>query len=154
MISSLPIEQVGNLEYLIEPDSKLGMKVPVKIFANKIMLEKMLSELTIKQAINVSTLPGIQKQVVVLPDAHQGYGFSVGGVAGMDVNTGVISPGSVGYDINCGVRLLRTNLTEKEIRPKLKELIKNLFHIIPSGLSPKEGCIKLTFSELDEVLSR
>jgi tRNA-splicing ligase RtcB len=114
----------------------------------------MLNERTIEQAINVSTLPGIQKHVVVLPDAHQGYGFPVGGVAGMDVNEGVISPGSVGYDINCGVRLLRTNLMEKDVRPKLKELIENLFHAIPSGLSPKEGCVKLTLSELDEVLSR
>lgn len=152
--SSLPIKQIGNLEFQIEPDSKLGMQVPVKIFANKMMLEKMLNERTIEQAINVSTLPGIQKHVVVLPDAHQGYGFPVGGVAGMDVNEGVISPGSVGYDINCGVRLLRTNLMEKDVRPKLKELIENLFHAIPSGLSPKEGCVKLTFSELDEVLVR
>jgi len=152
--SSIPIKQRGDLEYQIEPDIKMGMKVPVTIFANKIMLEKMISERTIEQAINVSTLPGIQKHVVVLPDAHQGYGFPVGGVAGMDVSEGVISPGSVGYDINCGVRLLRTNLTEEQVRPKLKELIENLFRAIPSGLSPKEGCVKLTLSELDEVLAK
>ena len=145
-------KKIGNLTYRIEPSSQIGMRVPVTIFANETMLQKMLNEKTIDQAINVSTLVGVQKEVIVLPDAHQGYGFPVGGVAAMDVDEGVISPGGVGYDINCGVRLLRTNLSEKDVRPKLKELINNLFHSIPTGLSPKEGCVKVTFSELDEVL--
>ena len=107
---------------------------------------------TIGQAINVSTLPGVRKHVVILPDGHEGYGFPVGGVAAMDLEGGgVISPGGVGYDINCGVRLIRTNLTEKDVKPKKIELINELFTSIPSGLG-SQGQIKLTRSELDEVL--
>lgn len=144
--------KISELEYRIEPDTEYGMKVPVVIYANESLLQKMISDRTIEQAINVSTLPGVLKQVVVLPDGHQGYGFPVGGVAGMDIDEGVISPGSVGYDINCGVRLIRTNLTEKEIRPKLVDLVDHLFNSIPSGLNPKEGCVKLNITQLDEVL--
>jgi len=146
------VRKVGNFEYKIEADETLGMKVPVRIFANDDLLSKMTADKTIQQAINVSTLRGVQKNVVVLPDGHQGYGFPVGGVAVMDVQEGIISPGSVGYDINCGVRLLKTNLTEVQVRPKLKELVADLFATIPAGMSKKEGCIHLTRSQLDEVL--
>jgi tRNA-splicing ligase RtcB len=144
--------KISELEYRIEPDASYGMKVPVVIYANKNLLQKMISDRTIEQAVNVSTLPGVLKQVVVLPDGHQGYGFPVGGVAGMDIDEGVISPGSVGYDINCGVRLIRTNLTEKEIMPKLTDLVDHLFNSIPAGLNPKGGCVKLNTTQLDEVL--
>ena len=144
--------KISELEYRIDPIPEYRMKVPVVIYANENLLQKMISDRTIEQAVNVSTLPGVLKQVVVLPDGHQGYGFPVGGVAGMDVDRGVISPGSVGYDINCGVRLIRSNLTEKDIRPKLTELVDHLFNSIPSGLHPKEGCVKLNMSQLDEVL--
>jgi len=144
-------KKISDLEYRIEQDSEYGMKVPVVIYANEYLLQKMIFDRTIEQAINVSTLPGVLKHVVVLPDGHQGYGFPVGGVAGMDAE-GIISPGSVGYDINCGVRLIRTNLTENDIRPKLAELVDHLFNSIPSGLHPKEGCVRLTTSQLDEVL--
>ena len=111
----------------------------------------MMNDRTITQAINVSTIPGILSHVAVLPDGHEGYGFPVGGVAAMDAKEGMISPGGVGYDINCGVRLLRTNLKEKDVRPKLKELVNDLFHSIPSGVGSK-GAIKLSQSQLDEVL--
>src|SRR3970282_246299 len=151
-MSSLIPKKIGNMTYKIEKDEALGMRVPVVIYADDQLLEKMMSDRTIKQAVNVSTIPGVLQNVVVLPDGHEGYGFPVGGVAAMDAEEGMISPGGVGYDINCGVRLLRTNLSEKDVRPKLKELINNLFHSIPTGLSPKEGCVKVTFSELDEVL--
>ena len=144
--------KISELEYRIEPDTSYGMKVPVVIYANENLLQKMISDRTIEQAVNVSTLPGVLKQVVVLPDGHQGYGFPVGGVAGMDIDEGVISPGSVGYDINCGVRLIRTNLTEKEIMPKLTDLVDHLFNSIPAGLNPKGGCVKLNTTQLDEVL--
>ena len=99
-MSTLIPKKVGNLEYKIEPDSTRGMRVPIIIYANEQLLEKMLTDRTIQQAINVSTLPGIVGNVVVLPDGHEGYGFPVGGVAAMDANDGVISPGGVGYDIN------------------------------------------------------
>ncbi len=129
------------------------MNVPVIIYANELLLEKMLSDRTIKQAVNVSTIPGTVQNVVVLPDGHEGYGFPVGGVAAMDAEEGMISPGGVGYDINCGVRLLRTNLKEQDVRPKLKELVADLFNSVPSGVGSK-GAIKLSNSQLDEVLVR
>ncbi|HXV67247.1 MAG TPA: RtcB family protein [Nitrosopumilaceae archaeon] len=150
-MSSLIPKKIGNLTYKIEKDEALGMKVPVIIYANEQLLEKMMSDRTIKQAINVSTIPGILQNVVVLPDGHEGYGFPVGGVAAMDAEEGMISPGGVGYDINCGVRLLRTNLKENDVRPKLKELVNDLFHSIPSGVGSK-GAFKLSNSQLDEVL--
>lgn len=139
------------MEYRIEADPNKGMKVPVTIYADEGLMTKMMTDRTIMQAINVSTLPGIQGHAVVLPDGHEGYGFPVGGVAAMDAEEGMISPGGVGYDINCGVRLLRMNLSEKEVRPKLKELVTDLFNSIPSGVG-SEGAVKLSYSQLDEVL--
>ena len=150
-MASLIPKKIGNMEYRIEADSNRGMKVPVTIYADEALMGKMMTDRTITQAINVSTLPGVQKHVVVLPDGHEGYGFPVGGVAAMDAEEGMISPGGVGYDINCGVRLIRTNLTEKDVRPKLKDLVTELFNSIPSGVGSK-GAVKLNFSELDEVL--
>ena len=144
-------KKIGNMTYKIEKDEALGMKVPVIIYADDQLLEKMMTDRTIKQAINVSTIPGILQNVVVLPDGHEGYGFPVGGVAAMDAEEGMISPGGVGYDINCGVRLLRTNLKEQDVRPKLKELVNDLFNSIPSGVGSK-GAIRLSNSQLDEVL--
>ena len=150
-MSSLVPKKIGNLTYKIEKDETIGMNVPVIIYANEKLLEKMMSDRTIKQAVNVSTIPGTVQNVVVLPDGHEGYGFPVGGVAAMDAEEGMISPGGVGYDINCGVRLLRTNLKEKDVRPKLKELVVDLFNSVPSGVGSK-GAIKLSNSQLDEVL--
>ncbi|MEK0327547.1 MAG: RtcB family protein, partial [Nitrosopumilus sp.] len=132
-MSSLVPKKIGNLTYKIEKDETIGMNVPVIIYANEQLLEKMMSDRTIKQAVNVSTIPGTVQNVVVLPDGHEGYGFPVGGVAAMDAEEGMISPGGVGYDINCGVRLLRTNLKERDVRPKLKELVADLFNSVPSG---------------------
>ncbi|MCS7140567.1 MAG: RtcB family protein [Candidatus Nitrosocaldus sp.] len=129
------------------------MRVPVTIYANEHLLSKMLSDRTIQQAMNVATLPGVQKHVVVLPDGHEGYGFPVGGVAAMSLDDGVISPGGVGYDINCGVRLIRTDLDEKDVRPKLRELVNELFRAVPSGVG-SEGVVKLSSAELDEVLTQ
>src|SRR3970040_2345508 len=150
-MSAITPKKIGENEYLIEADSNIGMKVPVKIYADAELLQKMLSDRTIMQAKNVATIPGIVGHSVVLPDGHEGYGFPVGGVAAMDAEEGMISPGGVGYDINCGVRLLRTNLTEQDVRPKLKELVNDLFNSIPSGVGSK-GAIRLSSSQLDEVL--
>jgi tRNA-splicing ligase RtcB len=150
-MSSIIPKKIGNMEYRIEADSNRGMKVPVTIYADEALMQKMMTDRTITQAINVSTLSGVQKHVIVLPDGHEGYGFPVGGVAAMDAEEGMISPGGVGYDINCGVRLIRTNLNEKDVRPKLKDLVTELFNSIPSGVGSK-GAVKLNFSELDEVL--
>ena len=143
--------KIGENQYQIDADSNLGMKVPVRIYADEPLMQKMLSDRTIMQARNVASIPGIVGHSVVLPDGHEGYGFPVGGVAAMDAEEGMISPGGVGYDINCGVRLLRSNLTEQTVRSKLKELVTDLFSSIPSGVGSK-GAVKLTHSELDEVL--
>ena len=141
----------GDFRYVVKRDESKGMMVPVTIYADDSLISKMALDRTIDQAANVATLKGVVKHVVVLPDGHEGYGFPVGGVAGMDLEEGVISPGGVGYDINCGVRLIRTNLQEKEVRPKLKDLINELFSAIPSGVgssSPR----KVSGSELDDLL--
>ena len=150
-MSDIIPKKIGENQYQIDPDSNLGMKVPVRIFADDSLLQKMMSDRTIMQARNVSSIPGIVGQSIVLPDGHEGYGFPVGGVAAMDAEEGMISPGGVGYDINCGVRLLRSNLTEQTVRSKLKDLVTDLFGSIPSGVGSK-GAIKLSHSELDEVL--
>ena len=150
MSSSNP-KKIGENQYQIDADSNLGMKVPVRIYANEALLQKMLSDRTIMQARNVASIPGIVSHSVVLPDGHEGYGFPVGGVAAMDAEEGMISPGGVGYDINCGVRLLRSNLNEQTVRSKLKDLVNDLFSSIPSGVGSK-GAVRLTNSELDEVL--
>lgn len=152
MSASIP-KKIGENQYEIEADSNLGMKVPVRIYANEALLQKMLTDRTIMQAKNVASIPGIVSHSVVLPDGHEGYGFPVGGVAAMDADEGMISPGGVGYDINCGVRLLRSNLSEDAVRSKLKELVTDLFGSIPSGVGSK-GSVKLNPSELDEVLTR
>ena len=141
----------GDFRFVVKKDESRGMLVPVTIYADDGLISKMALDRTIDQAANVATLKGVVKHVVVLPDGHEGYGFPVGGVAGMDLEEGVISPGGVGYDINCGVRLIRTNLQEKEVRPKLKDLINELFSAIPAGVgssSPR----KVSGSELDDLL--
>ncbi len=149
------LKKIGEYEWKIEKGYKNCMKTPSIIFADEVLLQKMQQDLTLEQAANVACLQGIQKASYVMPDGHQGYGFPIGGVAGMDIETenGVISPGGVGYDVNCGVRLLRTNLDESDVRPRLKELIDTLTVNVPSGLG-SEGRIRVSVSELDEVLDR
>ena len=152
MQSSIP-KKIGDREYIIEPNSANQMKVPVRIFADEKLLAKMTTDRTIWQATNVASIPGIVSHTVVLPDGHEGYGFPVGCVAAMDAEEGMISPGGVGYDINCGVRLVRTNLTEQDVRPKIKDIVTDLFSSIPSGVGSK-GAVRLNPSQLDEVLVR
>jgi tRNA-splicing ligase RtcB (3'-phosphate/5'-hydroxy nucleic acid ligase) len=145
------IEKLNEFEFKINVDDSKKMNVPVTIYADDNLILKMSEDRTLDQAVNVSTLPGVRKHVVVLPDGHEGYGFPVGGVAATDMEEGVISPGGVGYDINCGVRLLRSNLNVNQVKPHLKDLVNELFNSIPSGVG-SEGAIKLTRSELDELL--
>ncbi|MBS3172446.1 RtcB family protein [Candidatus Woesearchaeota archaeon] len=142
---------------LIEKDvyeiAKEGnMQVPLKIFASEKLIEKIKKDDSIQQGINVACLPGIQKQSIMMPDAHQGYGFPVGGVAAFDIETGGISPGGIGFDINCGVRLLTTNLERKDVEPKIKQIMNELFNNIPCGVGG-ESTLRLTDQELDEVLN-
>jgi tRNA-splicing ligase RtcB (3'-phosphate/5'-hydroxy nucleic acid ligase) len=146
------IRKINDFEFRLEKNERKGMNVPVTIFSDDHLISKMVEDRTIDQAANVATLPGIRKHVVVLPDGHEGYGFPVGGVAATDLEEGVISPGGVGYDINCGVRLIRTSLTEKDLLDRgIKDVVNELFRTIPSGVG-KAGSIRLTRTNLDEFL--
>ena len=142
---ALMVRLQGNIE-------KFQMKVPVKIYANEYILEKIKQDRTLDQICNVACLDGIKKHAIALADAHQGYGFCIGGVAGTDAETGMVSPGGVGYDINCGVRLLRTSLFEKDIKPMVPNLLDSMFSNIPSGLGSK-GKLNISYSDLDNVLN-
>ncbi len=138
-------------DYMYKIEKKDSMKVPIIIFASKKLLDNIKKDDTLKQAVNMATLKGVIKNIIVLSDAHQGYGACIGGVGAFDTEKGIISPGFVGYDINCSVRLLKTNLKLKEIKGKEKEIVNNLFNDIPSGVGVK-GRIKLDETELDEIL--
>ena len=127
------------------------MKVPAVIYASDRLLQDIKHDLTLEQARNVACLPGIQRMSYTMPDAHQGYGFPIGGVAAFDLDEGIISPGGVGYDINCGVRLLRTGFTEAEISPKRKELLAEIFKEVPAGVG-RGGVTKLSRNVLKEIL--
>jgi tRNA-splicing ligase RtcB len=122
------------------------------VFANESLLNKMQTDRTLWQCTNVAHLPGIYKYAVTLPDGHEGYGFPIGGVAATDYNEGVISPGGVGYDINCGVRLLTTNLSEKDVRPKLSQLANTIYVNVPSGLGSRRKDFTLSAGDLDRLV--
>ncbi|MBT6995290.1 RtcB family protein [Candidatus Woesearchaeota archaeon] len=139
-------------ENVYEIDKEKCMNVPVKIFASEKILEKIKKDDSIQQAKNVACMPGIQGRSIMLSDAHQGYGFPVGGVAAFDTEHGCISPGGVGFDINCGVRLLTSSLDKKEVEPKIKEVINDLFDHIPCGVG-KESKLRLDDNEFDDVLN-
>jgi len=127
------------------------MRVPARLYADEELLNAALSDNSIVQLINTSTLPGIVQHAIAMPDIHQGYGFPIGGVVATRLPPGVISPGGVGYDINCGVRLLASRTTVEEIRPFLEEIAVALYANCPSGVGAR-GCLLLTTTELDEVL--
>ncbi|NWF77525.1 MAG: RtcB family protein [Chloroflexi bacterium] len=143
--------KVDDYRWKIPENYKAGMRVPGLIYASNEMLESIREEQTPEQVANVAFLPGIVGYSLAMPDIHWGYGFPIGGVAAMDMKDGVVSPGGVGYDINCGVRLLRTNLSEAEVRPKIGQLINELFHDIPSGLG-SEGKIKIDQKEMARLM--
>ncbi len=128
------------------------MNVPVRVFASERILEKMKQDKSLEQAKNVAFLPGIYKYACMMPDGHEGYGFPIGGVAALDVNKGGISPGGVGFDINCGVRLLQTNLTKDDVAPKMPELLEGLFKNVPAGLGGSN--ITVTSEVLDDLLNK
>lgn len=135
----------------IPRESKPGMRVPARIFATEKMIDEILEDRSLDQLANVAALPGIAARAVAMPDIHEGYGFPVGGVAAFDAENGVISPGGIGYDINCGVRLLCSEVGFPEIRSRVPELGKALYREIPSGVG-RAGRLKLSDKELDEVL--
>src|SRR5213594_263789 len=150
--SNIPLTRVAENIWEVAPDFQPGMKVPARIYADEDLLAKMRTDRTIQQCVNVTHLDGIYNYAITMPDGHEGYGFPIGGVAATDYDEGLISPGGVGYDINCGVRLIRTNLTEEEVRPVLPKLVDNIFNIIPSGLGSR-GQVKLSVTELDRAVT-
>ena len=128
------LEKIDDYRWLIPQSYKEGMLVPGLIYASAEMIETIREEQAAEQVANVACLPGIVGHSLAMPDIHWGYGFAIGGVAATKVEEGVISPGGVGYDINCGVRLLVTSLDEADVRPKIKELVDQLYRDVPSGL--------------------
>jgi tRNA-splicing ligase RtcB len=147
------LNKIDDYRWEIPQSYKQGMLVPGLIFADELMLSHIWEEQVFQQVANVAFLPGIVEHSLAMPDIHWGYGFPIGGVAAIRVKDGVISPGGVGFDINCGVRLLRTNLTEDEVRPKIEQLVAELFVNVPSGVG-SEGKIRINAMELDEVLTK
>ena len=142
--------QVGDCIWEIPPSEKPGMLVPARLYASEALLGQM-DEGVFEQVTNVACLPGIVRAALCMPDGHWGYGFPIGGVAAFRADSGVISPGGIGFDINCGMRLIRTNLTEDEVRPRLRELIDALFAAVPTGVGGK-GFVHLSEDEFADVM--
>ena len=151
-MSQVPLEKIDKYVWRIPRKYKPGMRVPGMVFADDDLLKKMKTDRTLEQCANVAHLPGIYKYSITLPDGHEGYGFPIGGVAATDYDEGVISPGGVGYDINCGVRLITTNMTEQDIRPKLADLTSVIFRNVPCGLGSRRKDFRVTVHELDRLL--
>jgi tRNA-splicing ligase RtcB len=147
------LQRVDEYRWELPVDYKPGMRVPARIYASEALLDIAGEEQAIEQAANVATLPGIVWRSLAMPDIHWGYGFPIGGVAAMRLDDGVVSPGGVGFDINCGTRLIRTDLTEADVRPVLKQLVDQLFRDVPAGLGGK-GDLSLTDAELDDLVVR
>jgi tRNA-splicing ligase RtcB len=147
------LEKVDEYRWRIPKSYKAGMRADGMIYSDEHMLRQIIDDQAPEQVANVAFLPGIVGYSLAMPDIHWGYGFAIGGVAATRVSDGVVSPGGVGFDINCGVRMMRTNLMEEEVAPKIKELIDALFYAVPSGVGSK-GRIKLHAGEIDEVLVR
>jgi tRNA-splicing ligase RtcB len=145
-----PLEQIDECRWRIPRSYRDDMRTDCIVYGSETLVQQMRKDNALEQLVNVATLPGIVGNALVMPDAHWGYGFPIGGVAAFDVEEGVISPGGVGYDINCGVRLLRTDLTKDDVLPKIESLVNQLFYAVPSGTG-SEGVLKLSDTELEEV---
>ncbi|HZT36943.1 MAG TPA: RtcB family protein [Bryobacteraceae bacterium] len=145
------LESIDALRHRIPRDPSRGMRTDVVVYASDVLLKQIEKDQSLDQAVNVATLPGIVGPSLAMPDIHQGYGFPIGGVAAMDFQHGVVSPGGVGFDINCGVRLAASSLDRAEVAPRLNELVNQIFRDVPCGAGG-EGRIPLNARELDSVL--
>jgi len=146
------IIKINDTCYEIPQNFRHDMRVPARVFMTQDMFEDISEDRSLLQLVNVATLPGIQKAAYAMPDIHQGYGFPIGGVAATAIDQGgVISPGGIGYDINCGVRLLVANMSYDELKPYLEKLATALFHAVPSGVG-RGGKLKVSPNEMDSVL--
>jgi tRNA-splicing ligase RtcB (3'-phosphate/5'-hydroxy nucleic acid ligase) len=133
----VPLRPAGRHRWTIPTSFRAGMRTEGLVFASETMLESIRSDRSAEQVANVATLPGIVGRSMAMPDIHWGYGFPIGGVAAMDADEGVVSPGGIGFDINCGVRVIRTSLRAQEVRAKIQELVSTLFRLVPSGVGGK-----------------
>ncbi len=146
------LEKLDDYRWLVPRGTRPGMLTDALIYTNETLLKDFINDLSLEQAVNVAMLPGIAGRSLAMPDIHQGYGFPIGGVAAtMPDEGGVVSPGGVGFDINCGVRLLASTLTAGEVRPKIRELVHQLFRDIPSGAGQK-GQLRLSYQDLNRLL--
>jgi tRNA-splicing ligase RtcB len=144
------IERVSETVWELPPSYKEGMRVPARIYGTEKLIHSM-DDTVYEQITNVATLPGITKYALCMPDGHSGYGFPIGGVAAMDAEEGVISPGGIGFDINCGMRLVLTNLTDEEVKPYLKPLVDKLYERVPAGVG-STGFLRISRNEFREVV--
>ncbi len=144
------MNRITDVTWEIPTSFKEGMRVPARIYASKGLVDSMDSGV-LEQVTNVACLPGIVRFAYAMADAHWGYGFPIGGVAAFDPKDGVISPGGIGFDINCGMRLIRTNLRFADVRPRIRELVDLIFHLVPAGVGVK-GSLRVTDSQFDEIM--
>jgi tRNA-splicing ligase RtcB len=149
----MELEAIDEVRYRIPRDAGAGMRTDVRVYASRVLIEQIRKDQSLQQAVNVSMLPGIVGPSLAMPDIHQGYGFPIGGVAATDWETGVVSPGGVGFDINCGVRLVRTSLSVEEARPRIRDLVNQVFRDVPCGTGG-HGPIDLKPADLDDILRR
>jgi len=152
MMKKSDLVRISEYVWEVPKSYRPDMKVPARIYASEELLELAFRDKTFEQLVNTATLPGVVKRVLVMPDAHQGYGPPIGGVIATRYPEGVISPGAVGYDINCGVRLMASNLVAKEVLKETDDLISALFHTIPSGTGEGGGARKLSARDMDDML--
>jgi len=150
MVTLQDLKRISDYEWEIPQTFRPDMRVPVRLFATRRMLEDVMKDKSLEQAVNAATLPGLVGHVIVMPDMHQGYGFPIGGVAATRLPDGVISPGGIGYDINCGVRLLGSQIRLEAAHPHLDALATALNQHCPSGVGEK-GSVRLTEAELEAV---
>jgi tRNA-splicing ligase RtcB len=145
------IKRIGEFEWEISKDFRKLMQEPVRIFASEAMIRDSLGDRSLEQAVNATALPGLAGPVCVMPDVHQGYGFPIGGVAVTRLDKGVISPGAIGYDINCGVRLLASHVSFNVAEPYLENLAQSLYEMCPSGIGSK-STIHLSNKQIENIL--
>jgi tRNA-splicing ligase RtcB len=150
MVALSDLKKISEYEWEIPKSFRADMRVPVRLFATRRLLEAVMDDNSLQQAVNAATLPGLVGQVVVMPDMHQGYGFPIGGVAATRYPDGVISPGSIGYDINCGVRLLASQIEYEAVRERMDEIASSLDQHCPSGVGVS-GLVRISEAELERV---
>jgi tRNA-splicing ligase RtcB len=153
MVNKHDLKQIEECLWEIPKGYRGDMRVAARIYADEELLEAALQDKSVEQLINTACLPGVVKYTLAMPDMHQGYGPPIGGVAAMDVKDGIVSPGAVGYDINCGVRLLRSNLAADQVKPMIPQIMDAVYNGVPSGVG-RGGDVRLSGKDMDDVLER